>query len=284
MNMYFLKFKIKRDGVNSIKLGLNSSFHSDFIIKQKKNLFSLNKNVNFKIFKNSKQKGELIIHPEYRDKMPIDHRINSEGKIKVKIFPDKNLDVDSDSELESDKDLSFISLDKNGVPIIKKNYYECLGLKQTANVKEVRQTFLKIARKYHPDKHPESLAFFTHVCNAYETLNDEHKRAAYDDDLLNNSEGLFYIKIWKFRINVIFLFIFSILFFLSKYAYDYYHKTLKLNYICPLGQDKFDVDKLKYTEKNESLLNFIEKTKEEIIKENTKKIAEDDEYEYYVEK
>ena len=31
------------------------------------------------------------------------------------------------------------------------------------------------------------------------------------------------------------------------------------------------------------MLNFIETTREEILKENTKMIAEDDEYEYYVE-
>lgn len=55
-----------------------------------------------------------------------------------------------------------------------------------------------------------------------------------------------------------------------------------MNYNCPLGQDKFSVDNLKYDEKNLKMLQFIEITKEEIIRENTSKIAEDDEYEYFV--
>ena len=57
-----------------------------------------------------------------------------------------------------------------------------------------------------------------------------------------------------------------------------------LNYNCPLGEEKFSVDNLKYNENNLKMIEFIEITKEDIIKENTSKIAEDDEYEYYVEK
>jgi len=111
---------------------------------------------------------------------------------------------------------------------------------------------------------------------------DTQKRAAYDDDLLNNSEGVYYITIWKFRINVILFFSFAVIFFLSKYAYDYYNNYLRGKYFCPLGEEKFGVDSLKFSEKNMKMLNFIETTREEILKENTKMIAEDDEYEYYV--
>jgi hypothetical protein len=112
---------------------------------------------------------------------------------------------------------------------------------------------------------------------------DTQKRAIYDDELLNNSEGVYYIKIWKFKINVILFTAFAVVFFFSKYAWDFYRNNLRANYICPLGEEKHDVDKLKFTEKNISLLNFIEITKEEILKEKTKKIAEDDEYEYFIE-
>jgi len=58
---------------------------------------------------------------------------------------------------------------------------------------------------------------------------------------------------------------------------------MRMQYICPLGDSKFEVDQLKFSEKNLNLLNFIETTKEEIKSQNIKKIAEDDEYEYYVE-
>jgi len=73
------------------------------------------------------------------------------------------------------------------------------------------------------------------------------------------------------------------LFFLSKYGIDLY-KDVMLNYNCPLGEEKFSVDSLKYNENNLKMIDFIETTKEEIIIENSSKIAEDDEYEYYVEK
>lgn len=115
---------------------------------------------------------------------------------------------------------------------------------------------------------------------------NQKKRAIYDDELLNNSEGVYYIYIGKFRINIILFTLFAILFFISKFVYTYYHNYFKVKFICPLGQDKFEIDELKYSENNMRLLNFIEKTKEELLKEglmNSKKIAEDDEYEYYVE-
>mgnify|MGYP000889734435 FL=1 len=111
---------------------------------------------------------------------------------------------------------------------------------------------------------------------------DENKRAEYDDELLMKTENIYVLKIWKFRINVIYVFGFSLMFFASKYLIDYY-KNIMMYYNCPLGEEKFSVDNLKYNEKTLNLIDFIETTKEDIIKENTHKIAEDDEYEYYTE-
>jgi hypothetical protein len=111
---------------------------------------------------------------------------------------------------------------------------------------------------------------------------DVHKRAAYDDDLLNNSEGVYYIKIWKFKINIFAWTLCALSFFVSYYLYEFY-KRMRMQYICPLGDSKFEVDQLKFSEQNLNLLNFIETTKEEIKSQNIKKIAEDDDYEYYVE-
>ena len=111
---------------------------------------------------------------------------------------------------------------------------------------------------------------------------DVHKRAEYDDHLLNNSEGVYYIRIGKFKINVLAWTMCALLFFMSYYFYEFY-KKMRMQYICPLGDSKFEVDQLKFSEKNLNLLNFIETTKEEIKSQNIKKIAEDDEYEYYVE-
>jgi len=73
--------------------------------------------------------------------------------------------ISNEEENYKDLTLSFISLDKNGVPQIKKTYYESLGVTNTASNPEIKSNFLKIARKYHPDKHPESLVIFILLTN-----------------------------------------------------------------------------------------------------------------------
>lgn len=44
-----------------------------------------------------------------------------------------------------------------GIPLIKNNYYELLGVESNCSPKEIRVNYLKIAKKYHPDKVPEAL-------------------------------------------------------------------------------------------------------------------------------
>jgi hypothetical protein len=56
---------------------------------------------------------------------------------------------------------------------------------------------------------------------------------------------------------------------------------MKTFYFCPLGDTKHEVDALKYKEENLKMLDFVETTKDSLA--NKKKIAEDDEYEYYTE-
>ena len=64
-----------------------------------------------------------------------------------------------------------------------KDYYATLGVGRTATQDEVKRTYRKLARKYHPDvsKEPDAEARFKEVAEAYEALNDPEKRAAYDD-------------------------------------------------------------------------------------------------------
>lgn len=65
------------------------------------------------------------------------------------------------SSTNSETELKFITFDKNGIPIIKKNYYDALGVKDTANLKQIRENYLKIAKLYHPDKNPKALVYIT---------------------------------------------------------------------------------------------------------------------------
>ncbi|NHT74768.1 molecular chaperone DnaJ [Rhizobiaceae bacterium CRRU44] len=66
---------------------------------------------------------------------------------------------------------------------MKRDLYETLGVAKTADEKELKSAFRKLAMKYHPDKNPgdaESEKTFKEINQAYETLKDPQKRAAYD--------------------------------------------------------------------------------------------------------
>jgi molecular chaperone DnaJ len=65
----------------------------------------------------------------------------------------------------------------------KRDYYEVLGVSQSASEKEVKKAYKKLAMKYHPDRTAGDKAkeeTFKEVKEAYEILNDDQKRAAYD--------------------------------------------------------------------------------------------------------
>ncbi|KTD52099.1 DNA-binding protein DnaJ [Legionella quinlivanii] len=63
-----------------------------------------------------------------------------------------------------------------------KDYYQIMGLDRTASQDEIKQTYRKLARKYHPDvsKEPGAEEKFKELGEAYEVLKDPEKRAKYD--------------------------------------------------------------------------------------------------------
>ena len=63
-----------------------------------------------------------------------------------------------------------------------KDYYGILGIEKNAGVPEIKKAYRKLAHKYHPDvsKEPNAEEKFKEVAEAYETLKDLEKRAAYD--------------------------------------------------------------------------------------------------------
>ena len=65
----------------------------------------------------------------------------------------------------------------------KRDYYEVLGVSKTATDAEMKSAFRKVAMQYHPDRNPgdhEAEVKFKELNEAYQTLSDGQKRAAYD--------------------------------------------------------------------------------------------------------
>ena len=65
-----------------------------------------------------------------------------------------------------------------------KNYYEVLGVSETAMPKDITRAYRKLAREFHPDANPGNASAedkFKEISAAYDVVGDETKRAEYDE-------------------------------------------------------------------------------------------------------
>ena len=65
----------------------------------------------------------------------------------------------------------------------KRDYYEVLGVQKGASADEIKKAYRTMAKKYHPDLHPDdpdAEAHFKECNEAYEVLSDPDKRSRYD--------------------------------------------------------------------------------------------------------
>jgi DnaJ-class molecular chaperone len=64
-----------------------------------------------------------------------------------------------------------------------KDYYKILNVSRDAKEDEIKKSYRKLARKYHPDLNPNNKgaeAKFVEISEAYETLSNKEKRQIYD--------------------------------------------------------------------------------------------------------
>jgi DnaJ-class molecular chaperone len=67
---------------------------------------------------------------------------------------------------------------------LEKDFYKILGVAKDAPADEIKKSYRKLARKYHPDANkgnPASEERFKEISEAYNVLSDEKRRKEYDD-------------------------------------------------------------------------------------------------------
>lgn len=66
---------------------------------------------------------------------------------------------------------------------MEKDLYQILEVSSQADLSEIKKSYRRLAKQYHPDRNPDNPnaeRMFKELCGAYEILSDEEKRKKYD--------------------------------------------------------------------------------------------------------
>jgi molecular chaperone DnaJ len=66
---------------------------------------------------------------------------------------------------------------------MEKDLYKVLGLEKGASGEQIKKSYRKLAKKYHPDSNPgdkDSEERFKEISHAYDVLSDPEKKNQYD--------------------------------------------------------------------------------------------------------
>ncbi|HLZ36761.1 MAG TPA: DnaJ domain-containing protein, partial [Mycobacteriales bacterium] len=67
---------------------------------------------------------------------------------------------------------------------IEKDYYAVLGVPKDASAADIKKSYRKLARKFHPDANrgdPKAEERFKEISEAYDVLSDDKRRKEYDE-------------------------------------------------------------------------------------------------------